>query len=440
MTSQFRYYAWLAWRSFRRNRILTTLMVLAIGLGIGTCMTSLTIFHLMSSDPIPFKSDRLFAVQLDNWQKDEPYGEKDGDMPDQLTYRDARYLAEAGKAKYQNMTFRAAFAVQPASDEVKPYMAVGRMTYSDFFPMFEPPFRYGAPWTRSQDAQRASVVVLSKETNDRVFGGEDSTGKQIRLGDREYTIVGVLGEYHPRPRYYDVTTGAWDDPDEFYLPLTLNDDLKLFGSGNNSCWKGPDEETYESYLQSECVWTQFWVQLDSASEREAYKSFLDSYVAEQKKLGRFPRPLLTGLRDVNEWLRLNRVVGNDVQVQLWIGLAFLLVCLLNTVGLLLAKFLGRSNETGLRRALGASRREVFAQHLIEAGSIGVAGSAVGLLLAWLGLKWVRSLTATSDALAQLDVTMVIVAVGLSIFASVLAGLYPTWRACQIAPATQLKSN
>lgn len=436
----FQYYAWLAMRSFNRNRILTALMVVAIGLGIGTCMTSLTIFHLMGSDPIPWKSDRLYAVQLDNWSPDEGYGNGGLDLPDQLTYRDARFLAEANEGKAKTMMFRTALPVQPENADVKPFQALVRLTYADFFPMFEPKFQYGGPWSRDQDASRASVTVLSKETNEKLFGGEDSTGRQVRLGEREYTIVGVLDEFHPRPRYYDVTSNAFEDPEEFYVPLTVNDDLKLRSAGNNSCWKGPDEETYEGYLQSECVWTQFWVQLDSASERDAYKAFLDNYVNEQKKLGRYPRPTMTRLSDVNEWMRYNRVVGQDVRIQVWIGIAFLMVCLLNTVGLLLAKFLGRSNETGLRRALGASRREVFAQHLVESGSIGVAGSLVGLLLAWLGLKWVRGLTDTSDALAQLDLTMVAVAVGLSIVASLLAGLYPTWRACQIAPARQLKSN
>ena len=59
------YYLNLAVRSFRRNKALTALMVLAIALGIGASMTTLTVFHVLSGDPIPQKSDRLFYVQLD---------------------------------------------------------------------------------------------------------------------------------------------------------------------------------------------------------------------------------------------------------------------------------------------------------------------------------------------------------------------------------------
>ncbi len=62
--AMFAYYARLAVRSFRRNKVLTALVV-AIALGIGASMTTLTVFHVLSGDPIPGKSDRLFYVQLD---------------------------------------------------------------------------------------------------------------------------------------------------------------------------------------------------------------------------------------------------------------------------------------------------------------------------------------------------------------------------------------
>jgi putative ABC transport system permease protein len=435
----FGYYFRLALHSLKRNKILTTLMIFAVGIGIAACMTSLTVLYLMGGDPIPHKSDKLFYVQLDNWSPDESYGDN-GDPPDQLTYRDARALMEAKQAKRQAMMFAAAFPIQPENSEVKPYMAVGRLTYADFFALFDTPFAYGGPWTAEHDARADRVTVLSKVTNDKVFGGGDSVGKKIRLGDYDYTVIGVLEAWRPTPRFYDVTTGAFDDPDEFFLPLTLNDTLKLRSAGNNACWVGPTSEGYEGYLASECVWTQLWVELDSAAEHERYLNYLNNYVAEQKKLGRFPRPLNNQLRNVTEWMSNQRVVSDDAKVQVWVAGAFLLVCLLNTVGLLLAKFLGRASEVGLRRALGASRRQVFAQHLVESGMIGLVGSALGLVLTWLGLKGVHALNGGPVELVALDVTMVLLAIGLSIAASLAAGVYPTWRACQVAPAAQLKSN
>ena len=84
------YYLRLALRSFRRNRALTALMVLAIALGIGASMTTLTVFKVLSGDPLPGKSDRVFLVQLDA----EPLATQvPGDEPaTQLTRYDAEEL------------------------------------------------------------------------------------------------------------------------------------------------------------------------------------------------------------------------------------------------------------------------------------------------------------------------------------------------------------
>ncbi|MEO8669947.1 MAG: ABC transporter permease [Tahibacter sp.] len=434
----FTYYFQLGLISLRRNPVLTALMVLGIALGIGACMTSLTVFYLMSSDPIPWKSDKLHYVQLDNWDPNTAFDEPN-EPPDQVTYRDAIALMEAGKAERQTAMYKISLPVQPDNPEVKPFLSLGRATYTDFFSMFDTPFEFGGAWDRAQDSEHARVVVLSKTTNEKLFGGQNSVGKRVRLNDLEYSVVGVLKAWRPRVKFYDVTNGAFNDSEDYYIPFTTAIELKAAGSGNNNCWKNSDPG-WDGYLISECVWIQYWAELGSPDKLAAYHSFLDNYVTEQKKLGRFPRPLNNRLPDVNEWMESQKVVSRDVQIQVGLAFAFLAVCLVNTVGLLLAKFMRKSGEIGLRRALGASKPQLFAQHLIEAGVIGVSGGLFGLLLAWLGLIAVRSLYENFDSLARLDWVMVFTTVALSIGAAMLAGIYPTWRACQIAPATQLKTQ
>jgi len=143
---------------------------------------------------------------------------------------------------------------------------------------------------------------------------------------------------------------------------------------------------------------------------------------------------------VMQWLDFRQVVPGDVRLQTWLAFGFLLVCLVNTVGLMLAKFLRRSGEIGVRRALGAARRSVFMQLLVEAGIVGVAGGAFGLLLALVGLWLVRRQPADYAKLAYLDPTMLLVTFALAVGATLLAGLLPAWRACRVAPALQLKGN
>jgi putative ABC transport system permease protein len=434
----FTYYLRLGWRSLQRNPILTALMVLAIALGVGTSMTTLTVLHLMGSDPIPWKSDKLHYVQLDNWDPLQGYDD-DGSPPDQLTYRDAMALMQAGKADRQTAMYKISMPVQPENPEVKPYNATGRATYADFFAMFEPPFKYGGSWAREQDQQHGRVVVLSDKTNEKLFGGADSIGKHVRLNDNDYSIVGVLDTWQPRVKYYDLTNGSLSAPEGFYIPFTTATELKSNSTGNNRCWNNANSG-WDAYLESECVWLQMWVETDSAAKLDEYRSFLDSYVTEQKKLGRFARPRNNRLLDVRQWMRDQKVVSGDVEVQSELSLAFLTVCLLNTIGLLLAKFMRKSGEIGLRRALGASRRQLFAQHLIESGVVGLSGGVIGLLLTLVGLWIVRLLYSDFARVATLDWPMVLATIALAIVASLLAGLYPTWRACRIVPALQLKTQ
>jgi len=432
----FTYYLELGLRSLRRNPILTALMVVGIALGIAASMTTLTVMHLMGSDPIPWKSSQLHAVQLDNWDPNNSYYD-DGRPPDQVTYRDATALMAAGKADKQAAMFKIALPIQPENPQVKPFQSLGRVTFADFFAMFEPPFAYGAAWDRKQDSEHARVVVLTKDTNEKLFGGQNSVGKTVRMDGVDYSVVGVLAEWKLRSRYYDLTNGAFADMEEFFMPFTTAIDLKRRSSGNNSCWKNSGDG-WDAYLESDCVWMQMWVQLDSPSRLAEYKSFLDSYVNEQKKLGRFQRPLNNRLLDVKEWMKDQKVVSRDVEVQTGLGFAFLVVCLVNTIGLLLAKFTRKSGEIGLRRALGASRRDVFTQFLIESGVVGISGGILGLLLTFLGLIGVRAPYEQYKSVAQLDWSMIAVTVVLAVGSAILAGLYPTWRACHVQPAAQLK--
>ena len=107
----FAYYFDLALRSFRRNKALTALMVLAIALGIGASMTTLTVFHVLSGDPIPQKSDKLFYVQLDPAAKD---GYTPGEEPsDQVTRFDAEALLREKRGDRQAMMTGGSVGIEP---------------------------------------------------------------------------------------------------------------------------------------------------------------------------------------------------------------------------------------------------------------------------------------------------------------------------------------
>ena len=434
----FSYYLKLGWLSIRRNPLLSSLMVAAIAVGIGASMSIITVNYVMSSNPIPQKSDQLFYVQVDSG---DPNQQDEGsfEASDQVTYIDAMALMKAGKAFRQVASNRSGLVLEPQGEDEMPFSVGTRNTWADFFPMFDLPFMYGSGWDDSSDQNMERVVVLSKEINERVFGGEDSVGRSIRLNGMDFQVVGVLDEYQPTPRFYDVTNDAFGEIEELFIPFNVAVEYEFPRNGNTSCWKAPDGDGLEAFMNSECVWIQFWAELRNETEKQEYMAFLNAYVEQQKELGRFPRPMNNHLNNVMEWMEHEEVVEDDARVMLGLSLLFLVVCLLNTIGLLLAKFMGKSTDISLRRALGATRSSLFIQHMIESGLIGLGGGIFGLGLTWLGLRGIEMLFEDIvDNLVSLDWVMVMTAIGLAIASALLAGLYPTWRACRIAPASQLK--
>ncbi len=435
----FTYYLDLALRSFRRNKVLTALMVLAIALGIGASMTTLTVFHVLSGDPLPGKSQTIFYPQLEPRSK---AGATPGEEPEeQLTRFDAEALLAAGKADRQAIMYGGYLSVEPGREGLKPFNTEARYTTADFFPMFNVEFAYGNGWSATQDQARDRVAVISSALNDKLFEGGNSVGQTIRLEQTTFQVIGVVDDWRPTPRFYDLSNSRFGELEQVFLPFWTSRDLKLGHSGNMNCW-GDSRETDEGQygLNAPCSWLQYWVQLDTPAKVAEYRRYLTNYSEQQRAAGRFERPTNVRLRNVMEWLDLNGVVPSDVRLQTWLAFGFLLVCLVNTVGLLLAKFLRRSTEIGVRRALGASRRAIFAQCLVEAGTVGLAGGVLGLGLALLGLWAVRQQPAGYAELARLDPLMLLITFVLAIVASLLAGVLPAWRACQVTPAIQLKSQ
>ena len=435
----FAYYLKLGFRNLRRNPVLTALMVLTLAVGVAASMSSLTLLHAMSGDPIPQKSDRLFVPLLDNAPTQQP--EPSPDPPDQLTYRDAVALHNSGKAPHSTAVLGLSGAISTGKPGDRPQLVQGVAVNDDFFSMFDVPFAQGGAWSASDDARGGAVAVISRQLASRLFGDGEAVGRTLRFDNREYRVAGVIDRWNPLPKFYRLVGGNTYEFEDIFLPFNHAIANEMDPNGSVNCnVNGDIEPGYKGLMNSECVWVQFWVELARPGDRAAFAQYLDDYVNEQKKLGRFERPLNNRLYDVMQWLEQQEVVGDDSRLQTWLAFGFLLVCLVNVIGLLLAKFTARSGEIGVRRALGAPRAEIFKQYLTESGVIGAIGGVLGLALTFGVLALMASQSSRIRAIAHVDTTMLVTALGLALVASLLAGLLPTWRACQVRPAVQLKSQ
>src|SRR4029453_4134262 len=189
----FGYYLRLALRSLRKNPVLTTLMIAAIGLGIGVCMTTLSIYYLMSSNPVRYKDDVLYSVMMDSWDPAKAFDE-DAVAPNwlqdeghkvlppwELTYRDAMAIRQSDIPTRQVAMFKVTLIGQTEREHINPFLVRARATDGDFFALFDVPFLYGSAWDRSMDANAEQVAVINKEMNDKGFGGQKNRGKEDNL-------------------------------------------------------------------------------------------------------------------------------------------------------------------------------------------------------------------------------------------------------------------
>ena len=218
----FKYNIKLALKSMRRNPIMTALMVAAIAVGIGICMTTLTVHYMMSSNPIPEKSDVLFAVTMDSWNPLRPFDEDEPERaPHQVTFHDAERLIALAEGKRQTAMFESSLIIEPVNADDLPFEAIARVASGDFFAMFNVPFIHGGGWDKSADKAAEPVVVLTRQLNERLFGGGNSVGNWLTMQGTRFQVVGVIDNWEPTPRFYDPINGAFQGVNEMFIPYQL---------------------------------------------------------------------------------------------------------------------------------------------------------------------------------------------------------------------------
>jgi putative ABC transport system permease protein len=420
--------------------VLTGLMITAIGFGIGTSMTSLSVSRAMSGDPIPDKSQQLFMVQIDSWGPDKRGERTEDGLDENMSYIDAMALKNLHAAQRQSRIYSAYLNARPADPKLKPVGMIVPAVDSDFFAMFNAPFKFGAPWAGADDQEGNPVVVISQKLNDQFFAGANSIGKTFMLGGNSYRVVGVLDNWPLVPRFYNLHIRPYGQIDEIFIPFTRAIKAQAPAASGMSC-QDTTTASFEARLRSECLWIQLWVELPAATDVGKYRAALNNYAADQQQIGRFHWPPHTQIRDVMQWLKYRHIVPNELGLLVLASFGFLFVCLMNAMGLMLARIIGRTQDISVRRALGASQTAIIGQCLVETTVIGVLGAILGFLLTLLGLLVMRAALADDfSALTYLNAKAIGIEVSLAIAATIGAGLYPTWRAAHVEPALQLKAE
>jgi putative ABC transport system permease protein len=435
-----RYYTSLAIRNLRSHFMLSSLLILAIGFGIAASSTTYAIFHAMSGDPIPQKSKTLYVPQIDSWGPSSI--KQDGEPSESLTYIDSVELMRSQRADRQTAVFPFTATVYSEDVSRRPHSIQAHAVSADFFPMLDVPFLKGGGWSRSDDQNRAQVAVVTRALSEATFGSDDTVGRSIRLNNNTYRVVGVIDHWYPQPRFYDVANAdAFGHADDAFIPFSTGIGRQIETSGPIACPSGkPLSGRQAQLLTSSCTWIGFLVELSGAEKVTQYRNYLDAYARQQQQSGRFTWRPNSRLRALPQWLDYMQVVPSKNKISLLISFGLLVVCMVNTISLMLAMYLRRSREIGVRRALGATRVQVILQFAIQSAATGISGGLLGIALTVFGITWLKHWLPDSIAdLVHVNMGLFIRSLLLSIAATMLASLYPIWRAANVRPAIQIKS-
>lgn len=266
----------------------------------------------------------------------------------------------------------------------------------EYFTVFGGAPLYGRIFSAEEDLESGpDAVILGHALWRRLFGGDPSVvGRAISLGDRSYTVVGVMPEGFDSMR----TT-------EVYVPLKPG--TKGPGGGSNYIVAGRLREGT----------TRAQANAESDSIFEAYKASLPNANFE----GEFS-PVFIPYQE-----GLSRPVKPALMMMLGaVGMLLLIACA-NTANLLLARASGRGREISVRAALGAGRGRIVRQLLTESVTLFVAGGILGIACAYWAVPALLALTPDGYLpfeTVTVDGTVLIATLALSVVTGVLFGLAP----------------
>jgi putative ABC transport system permease protein len=256
--------------------------------------------------------------------------------------------------------------------------------------------------------QRRMVCVIGHEVRERLFGTVDPIGRKVYLGEHVFRVVGVMekqgGGFLGGPNF-DL---------QVFVPVSTF--VKVFGGRSRD--------------RSVTIAVK-------ALSHEALPELEHEITGEMRKIRRL-RPGQPENFSINRLDTLMDAYNNVMGVVLAIGLLVTGIALfvggVGVTNVMFVSVMERTREIGIRKALGARRRGILLQFLIEGGIICLFGGLVGILLAWLITLLINATLMPASLSPGIAATAILIALAVGM----LAGLAPAWKGARLDPIEALR--
>jgi putative ABC transport system permease protein len=428
------YHLRLAVRSLRRDPGLSTTIVIVLAIAAGIFCTALMHYlrNYTADEDLPASLHHVEIVA----QHEALAAAFEGSNAapnivaarERVSFPMVRLLAASGLPARQTATFRARVLVSGSSATSAPDGAPrprnARFAHADFFPMFGLGFRFGDAWTRQDDAGAAPVVVLGPMLNDALFDGANSVGREVRVDDQPFRVVGVLASDPPfSPEWDRAVTGG--PQDQLYLPW--GEHARLLARPEAAITTAPEGPRYADLLASDTVAAAFWIDLPTPALRDAYGRYLEGTLGA--------RGVRYTLRDLPRLRRELAIPKTVLSFFLFLTFIVLIGAGLVTTRLHLAKSLTRQGELSIFRAVGAPRAALMVRQMLEALVLSLLGGVVAMAVAGPSAYVYNHLIADTDIPLAVTPWSFGLTLGATVVVGTLAALYPAWRAAARRPTT-----
>ena len=402
------YLIW-TWRTLLADRVTTLLNLLALSLGlVSFALAAATALFLRSNDADLPNADRIYAVTEQIINSDG--GDWGG--PDVVVNGPATRYIEADYPEIEGVTLLA-FRGSPSQIEVE-----GRPRKLDpiffdpsFTKVFKLPLKFGDP---VQAFSQPRSAVLLPDVAERLFGGADPVGKVLRIGGLDVTVTGVLVDL-PAPSMFRHQWGAQIDL------LVSRDILDIVAPPR------PEPEGWEDATGLAFVILPPGQSPDTL--RAKLVDFGPRHIQWLKRVYKFGLVPLTQVaeNDFDEMIRSDKTGLSVPMLLIGLGGLVLFVASLNYANLAAAKAVGRLPESGMKKVLGASRRDLLAQYLTESLFLTVAALALVLvILAAVAGPFRQATDIDLHRLLFHHTAFWLLLLAAVVVATLAGGLYPAW--------------